>query len=95
MLLLEATILEPAAKQRLRDSVLTRAVGPSSVSFVQRSCLRANAVSDHTAGIIVTFTAVTGGSNVGTATTDASGLATLTFQPTIGSTRYSASAVHP
>jgi len=52
-------------------------------------------VSDHTAGIIVTFTAVIGGSNVGTATTDASGLATLTFQPTIGSTRYSASAVHP
>jgi hypothetical protein len=52
-------------------------------------------VSDHTAGIIVTFTAVTGSVNVGTATTDANGVATLTIQQPEGSTRYTATAVHP
>ena len=52
-------------------------------------------VSDHTAGITVTFKTVTGDNIVGTAPTDANGLATLTFQPVIGQTRYYAVAPHP
>jgi hypothetical protein len=52
-------------------------------------------VSDHTEGIVVTFKTVTGDITVGTANTDATGLASFTFLPPLGQTRYYAVAVHP
>jgi hypothetical protein len=77
----------PATLSKVTVSTQTLTVG--------QSLTITTTVSDHTAGIIVTFTAVTGGATVGTATTDNTGLASLTFQPPVGQTRYAATAVHP
>jgi len=74
------------------QATLSLALSPSTVTLGDSWTLTAT-VSDGTGGITVTF--LEGASTVGTANTDVSGVASITFAPTVGSHTYTATATHP
>ena len=82
----------PVTGDVIDQETIALTLTPSSIVLGDSWTLTAT-VSDGTSGITITF--LDGAVSAGTAVTDASGVATISLTPTIGSHTYTAQGTHP